>query len=50
VTFAVSNPAKGPDYTPSSGGDLTDSFLQNLGAGKPLEEKAEAKALAELRR
>ena len=49
VTFAVSNPAKGPDYTPSSGGDLMDSFLQNLGAGKPLEEKAEAKALAELK-
>ncbi|MBM6581943.1 hypothetical protein ILT44_17225 [Microvirga sp. BT689] len=47
VTFAVSNPAKSADYTPSSGGDLMDSYLQNLGAGQPLEEKAEARALAE---
>jgi hypothetical protein len=47
VTFAVSNPAKSADYTPSSGGDLMDSYLQDLGAGKPLEEKAESRALAE---
>ncbi len=50
VTFAVSNPAASADYTPSSGGDLMDSYLQDLGAGKPLEETAEAKALADLTR
>lgn len=48
VTFALANPAKSSDYTPSSGDDLMDSYLQNLGAGKPLEEGAEARALAKL--
>jgi hypothetical protein len=46
VTFAVAEPARGAEYVPSSGGDLVDSYLGNLGAGNPLEGEAEAKALA----
>ncbi|MBB3017387.1 hypothetical protein FHR70_000427 [Microvirga lupini] len=50
VTFALSDPAKGAEYVPSSGGDLLESYLDNLGAGNPLEGEAEAKALSETAR
>lgn len=50
VTFALTEPAKGAEYVPSSGGDLVDTYLGNLGAGNPLEGEAEAKALAEIGR
>jgi hypothetical protein len=50
VTFALAEPAKGAEYVPSSGGDLVDAYLGNLGAGNPLEGEAEAKALSELGR
>lgn len=50
VTLALAAPAKGAEYVPSSGGDLVDAYLGNLGAGSPLEGEAEAKALAELAR
>jgi hypothetical protein len=46
VTLALAEPANGAEYVPSSGGDLVDSYLDNLGAGSPLEGEAEAKALA----
>ncbi|MGF9757910.1 hypothetical protein AAII07_22170 [Microvirga sp. 0TCS3.31] len=47
VTFALAEPAKSAEYVPSSGGDLVDAYLGNLGAGNPLDGEAEAKALAE---
>jgi hypothetical protein len=47
VTFALAEPAKSAEYVPSSGGDLVDAYLGNLGAGIPLDSEAEAKALAE---
>jgi hypothetical protein len=50
VTFAVAEPAKGAEYVPSSGGGLMDTYLGDLGAGKPLDGEAEAKALAEATR
>jgi len=50
VTFALAEPAKSAEYVPSSGGDLVDTYLGNLGAGNPLEGEAEAKALTELGR
>jgi hypothetical protein len=50
VTFAVSAPARDAGYMPSSGGDLLDAYLGNLGAGSPLEGEAEIKALAEYAR
>ena len=50
VTFALADPAKGAEYVPSSGGDLVDAYLGNLGAGNPLEGEAEAKALSESNR
>jgi hypothetical protein len=37
-------------YTPSSGGDLIAAYLQNAGAGEPLVDAAEAKALTALSR
>ena len=47
VTFAMAEPTKSAEYVPSSGGDLVDAYLGNLGAGNPLEGEAEAKALVE---
>lgn len=49
VTFALAETAKGDEYVPSSGDDLVDAYLGNLGAGSPLEGEAEAKALAQLK-
>jgi hypothetical protein len=50
ITFALAEPAKSAEYVPSSGGDLMDTYLGNLGAGNPLEGEAEAKALIEASR
>jgi hypothetical protein len=50
VTFALADPAKSAEYVPSSGGDLVDAYLGNLGATNPLEGEAEAKALVEVPR
>jgi hypothetical protein len=47
VAFAVTGAVNPADYIPSDGSDLTASYLQNAGAGEPLVEAAEAKALAE---
>ncbi len=47
VAFAVTGTVNPADYIPSDGSDLTASYLQNAGAGEPLVEAAEAKALAE---
>ncbi|MBJ6123845.1 hypothetical protein [Microvirga splendida] len=47
VTFAAAAPVSDAEYTPSSGGDLVDSYLGNLGAGPPLAGEAEAEALAQ---
>jgi hypothetical protein len=48
ITFALAEPAKSAEYVPSSGGDLLDAYLGNLGAGNPLDGETEAKALAEV--
>jgi hypothetical protein len=50
VTLALAEPTKSAEYVPSSGGDLVDAYLGNLGAGSPLEGEAEAKALVEASR
>ena len=47
VAFAVAGAVNRTDYTPSDGADLTASYLQSAGAGEPLVEGAEAKALTE---
>lgn len=46
VTFALAAPAQDAEYMPSSGGDLVDTYLGNLGAGAPLKGEEETKALA----
>jgi hypothetical protein len=46
VTFALTEPAGGAEYMPSSGGDLMEIYLQHLGAGEPLDRESELKALA----
>jgi hypothetical protein len=45
VTFALAN-AESSAYTPSGGGDLVASYLEDLGAGAPLSDAAEVGALA----
>jgi hypothetical protein len=47
VALAVTSPPNDAGYIPSDGTDLTATYLQNAGAGEPLVEDAEAKALAE---
>lgn len=47
VTFALANAAPDAEYVPSGGGDMMASYLQSVGAGEPLVDGAEAKALAE---
>jgi anti-sigma factor RsiW len=47
VTFAMAGPEGTAAYTPSSGGDLVTAYLQDAGAGEPLVDAAETKALAE---
>lgn len=46
VTFALAELKTSAGYVPSSGGDVVDAYLGNLGAGNPLEGEAEVKALA----
>jgi hypothetical protein len=50
VTFAMASAEGDTGYTPSSGGDLIAAYLQNAGAGEPLVDAAEAKALTALSR
>jgi hypothetical protein len=47
VTFAIASAAADGAYTPSDGSDLIATYLQNAGAGAPLLDAAEIKALAE---
>jgi hypothetical protein len=47
VTFAVASAAADGVYTPSDGSDLIATYLQNAGAGAPLLDAAEIKALTE---
>jgi hypothetical protein len=47
VTFALASPATDTVYTPSGGDDLMATYLQNAGAGEPIVDAAELKALAE---
>ncbi|MBQ0824691.1 hypothetical protein KBI52_31290 [Microvirga sp. HBU67558] len=47
ATFALATPVGQDAYVPSGGGDPTAAYLQTIGAGEPLAEEAEAKALAE---
>ncbi|WP_262267929.1 hypothetical protein [Microvirga yunnanensis] len=46
-TFALATPVNQDAYVPSGGGDPTAAYLQTIGAGEPLADEAEAKALAE---
>lgn len=50
ATFALAGPVHNAEYTPSGGGDLIAAYLQNIGAGQPLVDEAEVKALAEATR
>jgi hypothetical protein len=50
VTFAMAGPEGNAAYTPSSGDDLVATYLQDAGAGEPLVDAAETKALAEINR
>lgn len=45
VTFALASAATNAAYVPSDGGDLVSAYLQKLGAGEPLVDSAETKAL-----
>ena len=47
VTFAVASAAADAAYTPSDGSDLIATYLRNAGAGAPLVDAAEIRALAE---
>jgi len=46
VTFALASSANSAEYMPSSGGDVMEAYLHNLGAGKPLDGEVESKVLA----
>jgi len=47
VTFALAKATGDARYVPSSGDDPMAAYLQGIGAGEPLVDGAEAKALAE---
>lgn len=47
ATFALASPISDAGYTPSGGGDPMAAYLQGIGAGQPLVDEAEARALAE---
>lgn len=47
LTFALAGAPSNADYMPSSGGDPVAAYLQSVGAGEPLVDEDEAKALAE---
>jgi hypothetical protein len=46
VNFAVARAPKEAEYVPSGGADPVDAYLQSIGAGQPLVEGDEVKALA----
>jgi cytochrome P450 len=50
VTFAVAEAANAGAYVPSGGGDLMEIYLQNAGAGEPLQDAAEIEALSKTER
>jgi hypothetical protein len=50
ATFALASAVNNAEYTPSGGGDPVVAYLQSIGAGQPLVDEAEAKALAETAR
>jgi hypothetical protein len=50
TTFALADPVNDAGYLPSAGGDSIAAYLHNIGAGQPLVDDAEAKALAEASR
>jgi hypothetical protein len=50
VTFALASATTNSAYVPSDGADLMTAYLQNAGAGQPLVDAAELKALGEDRR
>jgi anti-sigma factor RsiW len=50
ITFAVASTGPSASYVPSGGADLMASYLQNTGAGEPLVDEAEIRALGEVRR
>ena len=45
VTFALLEPSDGADYTPADGTDSIGSYLQSLGATRPLTESVENELL-----
>jgi hypothetical protein len=47
VTFALASATMNSAYVPSDGSDLMAAYLQNAGAGQPLVDGAELKALGE---
>jgi hypothetical protein len=50
ATFALASTVNNAEYTPSGGGDPVAAYLQSIGAGQPLVDEAEARALAETAR
>jgi hypothetical protein len=50
TTFALADPVNDAEYLPSGGGDSMAAYLHSIGAGQPLVDDAEAKALAEASR
>jgi len=46
VTFALARAADAASYAPSGGGDPVAAYLEDIGAGEPLVDEAEARALA----
>ncbi len=50
ITFAVAEATTVGAYVPSGGGGLMESYLQNAGAGEPLQDAAEVEALREAER
>ncbi|MXQ10419.1 anti-sigma factor family protein [Microvirga makkahensis] len=50
ITFALASAAADAAYVPSGESDLMASYLQNSGAGEPLVDDAETRALNEARR
>jgi hypothetical protein len=50
VTFALAGSIKTSEYTPSGESDLMAAYLQSMGAGQPLVDEAEIKALSEVAR
>jgi hypothetical protein len=50
ATFALASAVNNAEYTPSGGGDPVVAYLQSIGAGQPLVDEAEARALTETAR